>query len=235
MRQSIPWEFVPTDLGPAGAWTWEAKSGGAPSPVNDEGAAGGLHFPAGVAIVGLAPARARGKSGLSVQMRVNDPKLRDYHSPVCNSGGDRTGCHREWCLPDDGGHVIARESSDSVTREKSSEGREFQASPFLGISGNLEELPKPSLVGRRAQFQKMRSIPHELLAELVHQPVSALSEIVIDSAQSPKPDHVRLVELHSPKARHVGSKRVGEDKGIEPIVLGAGNGVAPESGRAAWD
>lgn len=160
-----------------------------------------------------------------VHLGVNDSKLRYHHSPMCDSGGNRARCHGERRLPDDSGNIFPRESSDSVTREKSSEGREFQASSFLGISGNLEELPEPSLVGRRAQFQKVRSIPHELLPELVHQPVSALREIVIDSAQSPKPDHVGLVELHSPEARHIGSKRVGEDKGIEPIVLGASNGV----------
>ncbi|HLF93389.1 MAG TPA: hypothetical protein VJB14_08000, partial [Planctomycetota bacterium] len=74
LRQSSFWEFVPTDLSKGGAWTWEAKASGSPAPVKDEGAATGLHFPAGVAIIGLTPARAGGKSGMALQMRLNDPK-----------------------------------------------------------------------------------------------------------------------------------------------------------------
>ena len=74
MRQSGFWEFVSTDVAKGESWTWEAKATGAPPPVRDEGALSGIRFPSGVAILGLAPARTRGKSGLSVELRVNDPK-----------------------------------------------------------------------------------------------------------------------------------------------------------------
>ncbi len=93
LRSSGYWEFVPTDLSKADAWTWEARATGAPAPAKDEGAATGLRFPSGVALVTVAPARSKGKSGLSIQLRVADPK-RPFSCGIRFDASDADGRHK---------------------------------------------------------------------------------------------------------------------------------------------
>jgi predicted Ser/Thr protein kinase len=93
LRTSGFWEFVPTDLGKGDIWTWEAKATGAPPPAKDEGASTGLHFPSGVAVVTLAPARTRGRNGVAAQIRVADPK-RPFSCGIRFDASDSDGRHK---------------------------------------------------------------------------------------------------------------------------------------------
>src|SRR5271166_322171 len=75
-----------------------------------------------------------------------------------------------------------------------------------------------------AEFEGLRIIAPELLADAVGEPVAFLLQVLGHARPLAQLDHDRVFDREPVEAMTVGSQRVGEHVGIAAIVLGAGDG-----------
>jgi hypothetical protein len=72
----------------------------------------------------------------------------------------------------------------------------------------------------------MRRIPVNLLTQPVRQTVELFSEVFIGSRQFADLQHERMIQLDTPEAVAVVAQRIGQDVGIEPVILGSRDAVS---------
>jgi hypothetical protein len=76
------------------------------------------------------------------------------------------------------------------------------------------------------EFERLRIIAPELLADAVGQPVTFLLQVLGHAGPLAQLDHDRVFDCKPAKAMPVGSQRVAEHVGVPAVVFGAGDGEA---------
>ena len=76
------------------------------------------------------------------------------------------------------------------------------------------------------QFERLRIIAPELLADAVGKPVALLAQVLGHARPLAQLDHDRVFDCKPAKAMPVGSQRVAEHVGVPAVVFGAGDGEA---------
>lgn len=74
------------------------------------------------------------------------------------------------------------------------------------------------------EFERLRIIAPELLADAVGEPVAFLLQVLGHAGPLAQLDHDRVFDREPAEAMPVGSQGVGEHVGIAAVVLGAGDG-----------
>jgi hypothetical protein len=144
---------------------------------------------------------------------------------VLGSGLEATRGESEALLSQSKMELVGRDAADAVFLEDSGE-LIFLEPTSLVRGGCLEEQsPQPGLIGSRTQLEQLREEPMQLSPELIGETAQVFAECGIDTAELSESNHQGVVELELAEVMVVGTKRVGTNERIEPVVFGAGHGV----------
>jgi len=146
-----------------------------------------------------------------------------------NVGGrrfDRAAGDDERLLAQDTHDLGGVDAANAVGFQQARRAALAQAGGLGGRRGHGPQIEEP--IGGRivAEFERLRIVAPELLADAIGQPIALLLQILGHARPLAQFDHDRVFDSEPAEAMPVGAQRVGEHVGVAAVVLGAGDGVA---------
>ena len=164
--------------------------------------------------------------GVELPVRVLD--LAVHHLQPDREGSDmrggRLGGARrdlDGLLAQGGQGLIRADAPDPRGFQQTLNGRLMDSGRLRGRRNQRPQGQKPVRSGIVREFEQLRVIPPELLADAVAQPVPLLPQVLGHARPFAEFDRDRIGRLQRPEAMPVGAQRIRQHAAVETVVLGA--------------
>jgi hypothetical protein len=144
---------------------------------------------------------------------------------VCSSSLEGAWGEPHGGLLQHGEHFVRVQAADAVSLEELLDGTPLETNR-LRAGDALDELPEPGLIRRRRELKEVRRTTVDLVPEAVGQAVHLVAHVLVDPGELADLDDQGVVGVDAPEAVPVVAQSVGQDVGIEPVILGPSHGVA---------
>ena len=148
-------------------------------------------------------------------------------SDVGSRGLGGSGCNGNGRGAEDVEELVGGDPPDPVALEKALKGPALDPPGLRGRRHLGPEVEDPGLDHAADRIEDLRIVAPQLLPHAVRQARAVPRELLVDPRPRPEFDDDRVDEVDPAEVVEIGPQRVGEDAGVEAVVLGAG-------GRVAW-
>jgi len=139
---------------------------------------------------------------------------------------DRATGDNERLLAQDAQDLGRLEAANAMGFQQAHDAAFAQADGLGGCRRQYPQIEEPIGGEIVTQFERLRIIAPELLADAVGKPVALLAQVLGHARPLAQLDHDRVFDCKPAKAMPVGSQRVAEHVGVPAVVFGAGDGEA---------